>query len=253
MYRIETVLVATCALLLFSASAHAQGYTPKSETWEFALAPYYWAVGMDGDVVVKGVDSDIDFDPLENLSPSDKFATQVHFEARKDQIAFIVEPTYVKAEDDRANVGAARADVDVEYLMTDLLVGVGLSERWELLAGLRVMSMDNSIGVQGGPRVSDTEDWVDLAVGVRFSSRLSEKWSFLGRFDISGLDIGDSSDFTWNGEALFFWDFAPNTSFTVGYRILDIDFDKGSGASKFEFDVRQHGPLVGVNFRWPRK
>ena len=58
---------------------------------------------------------------------------------------------------------------------------------------------------------------------------------------------------TTHGAALFFWDFAPNTSFTVGYRILDIQFDSGSGASKFEFDVRQHGPLVGVNFRWPRK
>jgi opacity protein-like surface antigen len=253
MCRIETVITTACVLFLLSTSTYAQGYAPRSETWEFALAPYYWAIGMDGDIEVKGVKSTIDYDWYDELDPTDNFATQIHFEAKKDNFAFIVEPTYVRAEDDSARVGSSRADVEVDYLMTDLLVGYGFSEHWELLAGLRLMAMDNTIDVGGGPRVSDTEDWIDLVGGVRFTSRLSEKWSFLGRFDISGLDLGSGSDFTWNGAALFFWDFAPNTSFTVGYRILDIQFDSGSGASKFEFDVRQHGPLVGVNFRWPRK
>lgn len=253
MHRIETVLIAACVLLLFSTSTHAQGYTRKSETWQFSLAPYYWLLGINGDVEVKGVESDVDYDWFDDPDPIDKFATQIHFEAKKDNFAFIFEPTYVKAEDDSARVGSSRADVEVDYLMTDLLVGYGFSEHWELLAGLRLMAMDNTVEVRGGPRVSDTEDWIDLVAGVRYTSQLSEKWSFLGRFDISGLDLGSGSDFTWNGAALFFWDFAPNTSFTVGYRILDIQFDSGRGASKFEFDVRQHGPLVGVNFKWPRK
>ena len=253
MHRIETLVIGACLLFFFSAPTHAQGYTPSSETWQFALAPYYWLLGMDGDVEVKGIESDVDFGAFDNLSPTDKFATQIHFEAKKDDFAFIVEPTYVKAEDDSARAGSSRADVEVEYLMTDLLVGYRFSQRWELLAGLRFMSMDNTVDVRGGPRVSDTEDWIDLVAGVRYTSRLSKTWSFLGRFDISGFDLGSGSDFTWNGAALFFWDFAPNTSLTVGYRILDIQFDSGSGAGRFEFDVQQHGPLVGVNFRWPRK
>lgn len=253
MQRINTILSSACVLLLFSTSAYAQGYTPTSDTWQFAIAPIYWAIGMDGDVEVQGVKSKVDYDWFDELNPIDNFATQVHFEAKKGKFAFIAEPTYVNAEDDSAKVGASGADVNVDYLMTDLLVGYGFSKHWEVIGGLRLMAMDNTVDVSGGPRVSDTEDWIDLVGGVRYTGKLSEKWSFLGRFDLSGFGIGNGSELTWNGEALFFWDFAPNTSLTVGYRFLDIDFETGSGANKFEFDVLQQGPLVGVNFRFPRK
>lgn len=253
MQRINTILSSACVLFLFSTSAQAQGYTPESDTWQFAIAPLYWVIGMDGDVEVQGLKSKVDYDPFDDLSPTDQFATQIHFEAKKDKFAFIAEPTYVNADDDSASVGASRAKVNVEYLMTDLLVGYGFSKHWQVIGGLRFMSMDNTVDVSGGSRVSDTEDWIDLVGGVRYSTKLSEKWSFLGRFDLSGFGLGSGSDLTWNGEALFFWDFARHTSLTVGYRFLDIDFESGSGASKFEFDVLQQGPLVGVNFKWPRK
>ena len=57
-------------------------YTFKRDL-QFALAPYYWLLGMDGDVEVKGIESDVDFGAFDNLSPTDKFATQIHFEAKK--------------------------------------------------------------------------------------------------------------------------------------------------------------------------
>jgi hypothetical protein len=32
----------------------------------------------------------------------------------------------------------------------------------------------------------------------------------------------------------------------IGYRALSVDFEKGSGVSRYEYDVIQHGPLVGL-------
>jgi hypothetical protein len=32
----------------------------------------------------------------------------------------------------------------------------------------------------------------------------------------------------------------------LGYRALGVDFEKGSGASRYEYDAVQHGPLIGL-------
>ena len=36
----------------------------------------------------------------------------------------------------------------------------------------------------------------------------------------------------------------------LGYRALSVDYEKGSGANKFEFDVVEHGPVVGLTVRY---
>lgn len=253
MTRMKAIIVAAWLLILTAPPAFAQGYAPTSDSWQFALAPLYWGQGMDGTVQVQGTSAKVNYDWFNELNPADNFATQIHFEAKKSNLALIAEPTYVNAEDSSASVGSSGAAVNVEYLLNDLLVGYRFSKSWEVLAGLRFVSMDNSVKIDGGARSSDSEDWVDLVGGVRYSAQLSQKWDFIGRFDIAGLDLTSGSDLTWNGEALFFWSFAPNTSLAVGYRFLDIDFTTGSGSNRFDYDTRQHGPLVGVNFRWPRK
>lgn len=253
MTRTNAIVVAACLLTLAAPSAFAQGYTPTTDGWQFALAPLYWGQGIDGTVQVQGTSSKVNYDWFDELNPADNFATQIHFEAKKNKLALIAEPTYVNADDSSASVGSSGADVNVEYLLTDLLVGYRFSKSWEVLAGLRFVSMDNTVKIDGGARSAASEDWVDIVGGVRYTHQLSQKWDFLGRFDIAGLDLTSGSDLTWNGEALFFWAFAPNTQLAVGYRITDIDFTSGSGSNRFDYDARQQGPLVGVNFRWPRK
>ena len=78
--------------------------------------------------------SKVNYDWFDELNPADNFAAQVHFEAKKNKLALIAEPTYVNAEDSSASVGSSGADVNVEYLLTDLLVGYRFSKSWELLS-----------------------------------------------------------------------------------------------------------------------
>jgi hypothetical protein len=33
----------------------------------------------------------------------------------------------------------------------------------------------------------------------------------------------------------------------AGYRVLDINYDQGSGTSRFVFDVQMRGPFFGTN------
>jgi hypothetical protein len=39
-------------------------------------------------------------------------------------------------------------------------------------------------------------------------------------------------------------------SLLAGYRALSVDYESGSGNSKFVRDVTMHGPAVGVTFRF---
>jgi hypothetical protein len=36
----------------------------------------------------------------------------------------------------------------------------------------------------------------------------------------------------------------------AGYRVLDIDYDEGSGTSRFVYDVLSHGPAFGSVLRF---
>ena len=41
-----------------------------------------------------------------------------------------------------------------------------------------------------------------------------------------------------------------NAGFIAGYRALDQDYETGSGASRFKYDMRLAGPVLGINFVW---
>ena len=36
----------------------------------------------------------------------------------------------------------------------------------------------------------------------------------------------------------------------VGWRVLDYDVDRGSGADRFKYDMNHSGPLLALAFHW---
>ncbi len=84
-------------------------------------------------------------------------------------------------------------------------------------------------------------------MGARIWFRVAEDWTFVVRGDVGGFDIGTASKFTWNLIAGVDYRITKNVSLAVGYRILDIDYDRGSGSDKFALDTRFYGPAVGTS------
>ena len=69
--------------------------------------------------------------------------------------------------------------------------------------------------------------------------------------DIGGFGAG--SDFAWSALGLVGYRFEMlglDSSALVGYRALGQDFDTGSGANKFKWDVTMHGPIIGLVTRF---
>ena len=65
---------------------------------------------------------------------------------------------------------------------------------------------------------------------------------------------GGGSKFTWNALAAYAYDFTTRNGVTysavLGYKALYVDYVQGSGRTRYEFDMLQHGPVLGLSIRF---
>jgi hypothetical protein len=69
--------------------------------------------------------------------------------------------------------------------------------------------------------------------------------------DIGGFGAG--SEFSWQAVATYGFDlncFGTPLHTVIGYRALAVDFSENGRFGKNELDVVQHGPVMGVTFKW---
>jgi len=95
-------------------------------------------------------------------------------------------------------------------------------------------------------------DWVDPLVGLRIRHQLLPGHELMLRADVGGFDVG--SKFSWNVLGAYSWLIAARHGVTysgvLGYRALSVDFEKGSGINRYEYDAVQHGPILGLTAKF---
>jgi hypothetical protein len=236
----------SCILLCgFLGTAAAQGELsePESDEWQFTIAPLYlWAVGIDGTIGVGPAAAPVSIsfdDALSNLSG----AFTLHFEARKKKWNVLADYMWVGLSPSASLPTGTQVNVDLDmqigelggtYLVTDS------SPYVEVLAGVRYQSVDMTASPTP---VSIDDSWADGFVGARITGQWGN-WKVVGRGDVGG----GGSDLVWNVSLFGDYRFKKWGSVFAGYRVLDYDYSSGSGASRFAFDVRMQGPLLGLAF-----
>jgi hypothetical protein len=124
-----------------------------------------------------------------------------------------------------------RQDVEINLALTAMLDVSGLN-----LRGTRAIARSGAV------------EWVDPLVGLRLRHQLAPGHELMLRGDVGGFDAGSTS--SWNVVGAYSWQLATHAGVTysgvLGYRALAVDFEKGSGASRYEYDAIQHGPLIGL-------
>jgi hypothetical protein len=257
---------------------------PAPRPWTVSFMPYGWLTGLNGHTTVKGRTTDIDADAIEVLEHLDGVPWMSYGEIRFGRLALygdiVYGPLAVDASAART-LGQVTLDaalgVDVEQTIAEIgaayevaswrsgsLFGSGSGiTAIDVLAGARYWRQDVAIHLAltatldlGGLAVSGNRaiaragdvEWVDPLVGLRLRHQLAPGQELVLHGDVGGFDAG--STFSWNVLAAFSWQFATHAGVTysgvLGYRALAVDFDKGSGASRYEFDAVQHGPLIGL-------
>jgi len=242
----KSPFLALVGLLLVSPSYAQQ----NQAQWEFDFAPYFWLGDSSGDQTVRGINATVDLDFFDDVADNLDKGFQFHFEAKKDRWSFIFDPTLLEIVTSQ-NTGAAAFETRAKSVVIDMKVAYEFIGPLELLAGLRYYESDLDINLASPAiQVSQDEDWWDAVVGVRYRWSAGERWSFLAEGDVGGFDFGSSSDIAWNLSLVATWSFGPNYDLAFGYRILDIDYDRGSGLNGFRYNIQTNGPLIGVNFNF---
>ena len=252
--KMTTVTLLVFGMTLVTVSTQAQERTSHVDGWEFVAAPYIWFAGIDGDETVRGTKASVDADfgdVWDNLD----VGAQGYFELRKDKWGGYVDATYIRVTSD-AEVGPV--DIDIEASTTMIGAGV-LYQIYEgyagsnpvatdIFVGGRYTKLDTELDFAGVADVSADKNWVDPIIGVTYNRDMSEKFLIKTTADIGGFGIG--SDFTWSATILGGYRLGSHSNLWFGYRYLDIDYDTGSGARKFEHDMAMHGPILSASFHF---
>ena len=241
-------LLATALVsLTVSASFWPSAVTAQdSDSWQFRITPYLWMLGLDGTTAALGNDVDVDAsfsDILDNLN----IALSVNMELSKGPFFLVFDPMYADLEMDFVAPGAVplAGTIDVDLLIADLNVGYSINENFGLYAGLRYYDQDISVTPNMLPEVSLGDDWTDYLLGIRVRTEMSDKWSFAGKLDGA---VGGDSDSALYLQAVLLRHFGRNMHLDLGWRYYDVDYESGSGATRFKWDVKHSGPVVG--FSW---
>jgi hypothetical protein len=258
---------------------------PDANAWTFNAMPYGWLPFLKGDQTVKGRTASIDVNPIQVLEHLDAAPWMSYVEARKGPLAIYNDIFYAKlgiaASRARSFDGSSlsvAATVEFEQAIIEAGTTYEIA-RWhsggsikdgaparltalDLVVGARYWHQDMALNLalgafdttglelSGGRAIarSGSVDWVDPLVGFRIRHQLAPGRDLVLRADIGGFDVG--SRFSWNLLGAYSWDIAVRDGVTysgvLGYRALSVDYSRGAGLDKYEYDVLQHGPIVGL-------
>lgn len=237
---------------LTTISTIAQDTTSKE--WNYLVQPYVLFAAMDGTTGIGNLpDMNVD------ASASDIFGNlhmggMLYAEAYTDKWSVcsdiiymnlkqgvtsgpVIESGYLQAKQFAWEVSALRK------LLPWLDAGVGA--RLNVLEASGDLMVNNIEGSSSKSR-STTETWVDPIIILRTRNNIGEKFEYEVRGDIGGFGIG--SHFAWQVQAYVDYKFSKLFQLGVGYRVISMDYSKGSGDNRFEYDVKTSGPVIQFGF-----
>lgn len=255
-----TAQTASAADAFAGPSEEPAAVTDAGPGWALQITPYMWAAGLKGDISpfrrapTIGVEKSFS-DVMDDLN----FGGFVNVWARYDRFVLSGDMMYVDTTDSHA-FGALpppippgviiSGSVDSKQFMATLQGGYRVVDTpdftLDALAGARFwhISNDVTISTPGPYSYRESFGWVDPVVGLRAFLPLTDKLSVQAQADVGGFGAG--SDITWSALATINYTFTDHLSVSAGYKVLDVDYDRGGHV----FDTRLSGPVLGLTLRF---
>jgi hypothetical protein len=238
-------------LLLFLTTSFASAEVlAKSDQWKSFLSIYGWVPAINGDMKIKGVESDLDVSYSDILSNTN-FFFMAHYEGFKGHWGILVDGMYADLEAEKEhNTGLVPGNRQLKITQSLVEVAVPYRLTWnpvvaDVFIGGRYNYIHAEIGIPSRAlKRDDTLAFVDPIVGGRVFIPLAKGWYLGLRGDIGGFGIGNASDLALNGNASINWQINEVFSLSAGYRALYMKYNEGEN----EWNATQHGPWFGIGF-----
>lgn len=243
-------LIKACMLGLVTLVLFTTVQPVEAQGWDYDMGLYLFALGMDGSMTVRGQESDVDVsfsDILEDL----EMAASLHLDANKrgSNWGWLFDVFWASLGQ---NLERPNGEYDMNMAYVEGAGTYNLGENFELLAGLRYISMDLTLDIRpeippiAPRRFEGDQSWTDLMIGGRVGTSAGKRWRFWARGDLAGFGISDSSDLTWNVVLMGQVKVAKRVGLLLGYRWLDIDYENKDDL--FAMDVLQSGPMLAISY-----
>jgi len=229
------------AFLLASAAQAGAG------DYEYRFTPYIWLPSLQIDMDIGAnppVESETDL--LDVLDMAFLAAGEI----RRGDDAVLLEFNYLDLSDSVSFFSGGRfgADASVKGIMGSLAWAHRLDTASDLdldvIAGVRYWDLDLEVDYRRIPTAEVNKNWIDPLVGLRASKPVGTGWRLGGIANIGGFGVG--SDFQWEVLVSAEYQYSDQTSLSLGYRHLDLDFEDGN----LVLDAAMSGPYVAVSFSW---
>jgi opacity protein-like surface antigen len=240
------------------------------DEWEIRLMPYVWMPSLNADTTVNGLSGSVDVNFGDILDDYLDFAMMGRVEAWKGKWGLTFDGIYFDLGLDDSFKGSSTgtsfaldietklsmADFGLAYRLFEQRFGKGCRQKltFEPYGGLRYAYLKQKVDLNNdiinvfpeGINLGKSEDWVEPFFGGRIIWDLNDKIAINVRGDAGGFGIGSASRLTWNFVAGVNYKLSKKVSLDAGYRILDIDYSRGSDSDKFAADAKLEGPVLGM-------
>ncbi|HOX84194.1 MAG TPA: hypothetical protein PLJ60_20825 [Chryseolinea sp.] len=226
----------------------------EEKHWKFLIEPYIMFPSMSGETGIRNLPSvDVDADAGDIFSKL-QFGAMLYMEAQNDNWAITSDLLYMNLNQEATpttviNSGEATA----KQLGYELAGLYRIAPFWESGLALRLNSISSELDiirntVNGTELLSGSlsKTWIDPVIVTRLTADIDDKWIFVFRGDFGGFGIG--SAFTWQVQGYAGYRFSKLFQTTIGYRIIGIDYDKGTGEDRFRYDMNTFGPNIRFGF-----
>jgi hypothetical protein len=233
---------------------HTSAQYQSEKNWNFLIEPYVMFPFMNGSTGVGNLpDVSVDASAGDIFSHL-KMAGMLYAEAYTNEWSINTDIIYMNLKQDVTtgkviNDGSLQAKQfaweisGLRRLLPWLEVGVG-GRINSLEAGVE-LTLNNPDGTSDQSK-SLKETWLDPIIIARIKNPTGEKLLYQFRGDIGGFGVG--SQFAWQIQAYVGYRFSQLFQLTGGYRIIGMDYEKGSDKNRFMYDVNTSGPVIRFGF-----
>jgi hypothetical protein len=228
----------TCTLM---AGLTTVVFAAENDNWTFDTSLYLFGAGMSGDVTVNGLTADLDVG-FDDVMSNMEFGAMGNLRAAHGPWALTLDVIYT-------GLGASKGPVsaDLNQWVVEPTLSYRVCRNFEPFVGVRYNNLNGEIRGPFGVNQTGTQDWFDPLIGANLTCPLSETVSLKARADLGGFGVG--SDLTWQAFPYLDWQLSERCSLQAGYRWVFNDYEHGSGANKFAYDVMTQGPQIGMTIR----
>ena len=245
---ISSRFLAAAAAVVFAACAPLAQAQQDPGEWRQRVFVYGMGAAIEGDAQIGNVKVPVDVS-ISDLFDALKFGAMAAYRVENDVWSFTGDVTYMNLGwSAQTQQGRASSGMDVEQITVMGTAGRRLTPHLEALFSLAYFDLSADLQVrvlQQRTEVSRDASWVDPLVGLNYVVPIGGKWTYTLRGDVGGFGVG--SDLTWHMITTFRRQNTERFAWYLGYRVIAYDYEDGSGRNYQHYDLRQHGPGIGVS------